>query len=308
MVVPVLNEEESIVPYLASVGKILSFLPYQVEYVFVNDGSRDRTLEVLHECSKTFPIRIVNLSRNFGKEAALTAGIEHARGEAVIPMDVDLQDPAEILVDMLGAWEGGADVVLARRVDRSKDGWLKRKTAEWFYKVHNCLSDTVIPENVGDFRVIGRRVVDALLTMEERRRFMKGMFAWVGFRTATIDYVRAERTHGNTKFSGWKLWNLGLEGLTSFSTAPLRVWTYLGAFVSFYAFLHAAYIIVRTLIFGKDLAGYASLMTVMLFLGGVQLIGIGVLGEYIGRIYIESKKRPLYIVEGVYEAERQSTC
>lgn len=252
LVVPVFNEEDSIVPFLDRVASLVGDFCYQVEYVFVNDGSRDRTLDVVREQSAKHNIVCVNLSRNFGKEAALTAGIEYATGDAIVPIDVDLQDPPELLAHMVGEWERGADVVLARRIDRSADGWLKRKSAEYFYRLHNYLSDTQIPPNVGDFRLMDRRVVDAVLSLGERRRFMKGIFAWVGFKSVIIDYVRPERAHGKSKFSGWKLWNFGLEGLTSFSTIPLRVWMYVGALVSGYAFCHALYLLLRTMILTRQ--------------------------------------------------------
>ena len=300
LVVPVLNEEDAIGPFIARVSEVASDLPYRIEFVFVNDGSFDSTLEVLRKYSVTENILVLNFSRNFGKEAALTAGIEHATGDAIIPIDVDLQDPPILIANMVKEWERGFDVVLARRIDRSTDGWLKRKTAEWFYQINNALSDTPIPDNVGDFRLMDRRVVEAIKTIGERRRFMKGIFAWVGYKSTILNYVREERAHGKTKFSGWRLWNFGLEGITSFSTAPLRIWTYLGTVVSAFAISYAVFILIRTLLYGKDLPGYASIMIAILFFAGVQLIGIGVLGEYVGRIYIESKKRPLYILEGVY--------
>ncbi len=235
-------------------------------------------------------------SRNFGKEAALTAGLDEAHGEAVIPIDADLQDPPELIPTLISHWREGYEVVLAKRSDRLSDGFLKRKTAGLFYRLHNHISDTAIPENVGDFRLIDRAVVTALHALPERRRFMKGLFAWVGFKTATVEYARATRVAGKTKFGGWRLWNFALEGITSFSTIPLRVWTYLGTSFAVIGFLYALFIIVRVLVFGKDTPGFASLLVAILFLGGVQLIGIGVIGEYIGRIYIESKQRPIYIV------------
>jgi glycosyltransferase involved in cell wall biosynthesis len=211
-------------------------------------------------------------------------------------MDADLQDPPELIPALISHWRQGYEVVLAKRSDRQSDGFLKKKTAELFYRLHNHISDTAIPENVGDFRLLDRAVVTALHALPERRRFMKGLFAWVGFKTATVEYARATRVAGKTKFTGWRLWNFALEGITSFSTMPLRVWTYLGTSFAIIGFLYALFIILRTLVFGVDLPGYASLLTAILFLGGIQLMGIGVIGEYIGRIYIESKQRPIYIV------------
>ena len=273
----------------------------QFEIICVNDGSRDRTLEKLiaAACCDS-KIKILDLSRNFGKEAALTAGIEEARGDAVIPIDADLQDPPELIPVLIEHWQNGYDVVLAKRRDRSTDSFLKRKTAELFYQLHNRVATPQIPENVGDFRLIDRCVVEALKRLHEKRRFMKGLFAWVGFKTVTVEYVRQPRATGKTKFSGWKLWNLALEGITSFSTTPLRVWTYIGFMISSLSFAYGLFIVSHTLIYGVDVPGYSSLLTAILFLGGVQLIGIGILGEYIGRIYIELKNRPIYIVRKRY--------
>ena len=299
LVVPMYNEAQALDALFARLAQVLEPLQprYRFEVVCVNDGSRDATLETLIRKSRELPmLRVVDLSRNFGKEAALSAGIGEARGDAVIPLDADLQDPPELIVPMLEKWEAGAEVVLAHRVNRDTDSFLKRLTAKYFYRVHNALSEPTIPENVGDFRLMDRRVVDVLLSLPESRRFMKGLFAWVGFRTESVGYERRERSAGSTKFSGWKLWNLALEGITSFSTVPLRVWTYLGLGVSLFALVFALFIVLRTLLFGIDIPGYASMIVVALFLGGVQLIGIGVIGEYVGRIYLETKGRPVYLV------------
>ncbi len=284
-----------LLPALESTGESL-------EIVWVNDGSKDETLKRLREFQKTEPrLRVVDLSRNFGKEAALTCGIDYARGTAVVPIDADLQDPPELIVEMVRVWRQGFDVVLAQRVERSSDSIFKRKTADWFYRLHNTISESPIPANVGDFRLMDRKVVDALKQLPERRRFMKGLFAWVGFRQATIPYAREARSAGESKFSGWRLWNFALEGITSFSTVPLRVWTYLGLVIALVAFAFGLFIIGRTLMLGSDMPGYASLITVVLFLGGTQLIGLGVLGEYIGRLYGEAKGRPIYIVRESYD-------
>jgi len=245
----------------------------------------------------------VNFSRNFGKEAALFAGLEHASGEAVIPMDVDLQDPVEVVPQLIEKWRNGAEVVLAKRVDRTSDRFLKRKSAEWFYKLHNKISIPKIEENVGDFRLMSRRVVDAVKQLPERQLFMKGILSWVGFKTDIVEYARAERAAGVSKFNGWKLWNFAMEGITSFSTFPLRVWTYLGLLVAGLSFIFVAWMVMGKLLWGNPVPGYPSLMSAILFLGGVQLIGIGVLGEYVGRIYTEAKNRPRYIVESVVQAE-----
>ena len=268
----------------------------------MDDGSTDSTLSELIELTKKDTrFHILEFSRNFGKEAALSAGIDFANGDAVIPIDADLQDPPELIIKMVQLWKDGAEVVLAKRVDRSTDSFMKRKTASLFYKLHNKLSTSMrIPENVGDFRLMDRVVVDALKQLPERQRFMKGLFAWVGFKSVTVEYSRSSRSAGETKFSGWRLWNFALEGITSFSLVPLKIWTYLGLFGAFLAFLYASFIIVRTLIFGIVLPGYASLLVVVLFFGSLQLISIGILGEYIGRIYFETKNRPLYIVRKRY--------
>lgn len=305
IVVPFFNEGPGVEVFGAALRKVLNAIPdYQVELVCVDDGSTDDTLPRLLALASRDPrFRVIELSRNFGKEAALTAGLDAARGAAVIPMDADLQDPPALLQQLLQLWEEGADVVLARRADRSSDGLLKRKTAEWFYRMHNLVSDIAIPQNVGDFRLMDRQVVDALKRLPERQRFMKGLFSWVGFRTAYVDYARGARAVGSTKFPGWKLWNFAIEGFTSFSTAPLRIWTYVGLAGAACTALYGTAILIRTLVFGVDVPGYASLLLAVLFFGSLQLISLGLLGEYIGRIYIESKQRPVYIVRGQYGQE-----
>ena len=303
LVVPFYNEEEVIRLFFSTVTPILESIPsIDFEIICVNDGSRDRTLALLTlEASRDSRIRVIDLSRNFGKEAALTAGLDEAGGSIIVPFDADLQDPPTVIPLLVQKWREGHDVVLARRANRSTDSYLKRQTAKWFYRAHNAVSDISIPEDVGDFRLFTREVADALKLLPETRRFMKGLFAWVGYRTATIDYVREPRVAGTSKFSGWRLWNFALEGFTSFSTLPLRVWTYIGSGVAFMAFCYAVYLVLRTLIRGIDVPGYASVFTAVLMLGGLQLVGIGVLGEYIGRIYAESKKRPVYLIRSRYQ-------
>ncbi|QVQ29251.1 glycosyltransferase family 2 protein [Achromobacter deleyi] len=303
IVVPFYNESETISFFYETITRVLPEMGIRrYELVCVNDGSKDDTLLKLVALSKLDErVRVVDLSRNFGKEAALTAGVDESVGDVVVPMDCDLQDPPQLIGVMLNRWQQGFDVVLAKRSDRSSDGYLKRVTAAMFYRVHNKLSDTSIPENVGDFRLMDRRVVDALKLMPERRRFMKGLFAWVGFKSTVVEYVREQRVAGTTKFSGIKLVNFAIEGITSFSTAPLRLTTYMGLLTSAAAFLYAMYIIVRTLVHGADLPGYSSMLTVILFLGGVQLISVGIVGEYVGRIYMESKQRPIYIIQDRYQ-------
>lgn len=304
IVCPLYNEAEALTGFLQRLVPVLEAMQAQYEIVCVNDGSTDSTLDHLLAARQQHPqLVILNLSRNFGKEAALTCGIDHARGAAVIPIDVDLQDPPELIPEMLQLWQQGFDVVLAQRTDRSTDNLFKRTTADWFYRLHNMIADAPIPPNVGDFRLMDRKVVEALKALPERRRFMKGLFAWVGFRQAVIPYRRAAREAGSSKFSGWRLWNFALEGITSFSTAPLRFWTYLGLLFALLSFLYGSFIIGRVLLLGRDMPGYASLITVVLFLGGIQLIGLGVLGEYLGRIYSEAKGRPVYIVRDHYKHE-----
>ena len=301
IIAPCYNEEETIEPFLRRIEEILTQINEPYEIVFINDGSRDNTLNVLINAKQNFKnIRIINFSRNFGKEAALTAGLDKARGEAAIPIDVDLQDPPELIKELVARWREGYDVVLAKRADRTSDSFAKRVSADLFYKLNGKISNVDIPNNVGDFRLMSKRVVEALKQLPENQRFMKGLFAWVGFKTVAIEYVREKREAGQSSFNGWKLWNFALDGITSFSTLPLRIWLYIGALVSFLSFLYGSFIILKTLIFGVDLPGYASLAVIMLFLGGIQLIGIGILGEYIGRIYSESKRRPSYIIEGEY--------
>ena len=303
IVVPFFNEGGAINHFYSGMSPILSInIGCNFEVICVDDGSTDSTLaELIKLTKKDTRFHILEFSRNFGKEAALSAGIDFANGDAVIPIDADLQDPPELIIKMVQLWKDGAEVVLAKRVDRSSDSFMKRKTASLFYRLHNKLSTSMrIPENVGDFRLMDRIVVDALKQLPERQRFMKGLFAWVGFKSVTVEYSRSSRSAGETKFSGWRLWNFALEGITSFSLVPLKIWTYLGLFGAFFAFLYASFIIARTLIFGIVLPGYASLLVVVLFFGSLQLISLGILGEYIGRIYFETKNRPLYIVRKRY--------
>ena len=298
IVVPFHNEAGGVDAFQRELGAALAALPgHAFEIICVDDGSTDGTLDelvALHQ--RDARVRVIELSRNFGKEAALTAGIDAARGDAVVAMDADLQDPPALIQRLVSEWERGADVVLARRTDRSSDSFLKRSTARLFYRLHNSVSSVKIPDNVGDFRLLDRKAVDALKTLPERQRFMKGLFAWIGFKTVAVDYARRSRSSGTSKFSGWRLWNFALEGFTSFSTVPLRVWTYVGALGALATFLYALFIIVRVLMLGIDVPGYASLLVAILFLGSLQLLSVGLLGEYIGRMYLETKQRPVYVV------------
>jgi glycosyltransferase involved in cell wall biosynthesis len=301
VVVPVYNEEENLDALFGRLMAVLAEIGARYEIVCVNDGSRDGTLKGLIDYHHRYPqIKVVNLSRNFGKDVAMTAGIDHARGEAVIPIDADLQDPPELIADMVGKWREGYDVVYASRRERKGETWLKRFTAGIFYRVMNKLSDFPIPPNTGDFRLLDRRVVESLKRMPERNRFMKGLFAWVGYRQTAIFFDREPRHLGQTKWNYWKLWNFALDGITSFSFLPLKVWTYVGFALACLTLLYACFLLGRTIIFGNDVPGYASLMVAVLFLGGIQLLTLGIVGEYIGRVYEEVKGRPLYLVRDRY--------
>jgi polyisoprenyl-phosphate glycosyltransferase len=298
LLVPMFNEEQVIPAFFNEVLAVLNELNVDWEIICVNDGSKDRTLEMLSQKNLLDSrIKIINFSRNFGKERALTAAIDFATGDAVIPIDADLQDPPELIPLMIQRWHEGYDIVNAVRAHRKTDTLLKRFTAKMFYRAINAISEIHIPSNAGDYRLLSRRVCDALHLLGERRRFMKGLFSWVGYPTATIEYSRKARVMGNSKFSYWKLWNFAIEGITSFSTAPLRLASYLGLISAISSFFYALIIVVKTMIFGNPVSGYPSLMTAILFLGGVQLIFIGIIGEYIGRIHDEVKGRPIYIIE-----------
>ncbi|HWW05536.1 glycosyltransferase family 2 protein [Collimonas sp.] len=303
LVVPFYNESSAVAHFFQRITPVLAALDtLSYEIVCINDGSADDTLaQLIAIAERDNRVRVIDLSRNFGKEAALTAGLNEALGDAVIPIDADLQDPPELIPRLIEQWRNGYEVVLARRVNRDSDSFLKRKTAQLFYRLYNAVSDIKLPDNVGDFRLIDRQVLEALKQLPENRRFMKGLFAWVGFKTATVEYVREARSAGESKFSGWRLWNFALEGITSFSTVPLRWWTYCGSAISLFAFIYGLVTIIKTLIRGIDMPGYASILTVVLFLGGIQLIGIGVLGEYLGRTYLESKGRPVYLIRRRYQ-------
>ena len=301
LIIPVKDEEEAIGVFLARVVPVLEKLDdpaaRSFEIIFVDDGSSDRTLDLIREAHARDPrIRGLSLSRNFGKEAALSAGLDRARGMAVIPMDVDLQDPPEAIAPMLAKWRDGFDVVFGVRDNRESDSLPKRLTADLYYRAHNWLSSDKIPEHAGDFLLLDRRVVDFISNMPERNRFMKGLFAWAGFKSAAVLYHREERKVGRTKYNYWKLWTLAVDGITSASTVPLRIWSYLGGAVALGALGYAIFIIIRTFTSGIEVPGYASLMVAILFLGGLQLLSLGVLGEYVGRILTEVKHRPLYVV------------
>ncbi len=300
LIVPVFNEEEAIERFYRAVRAEPSLQEMTVEILFINDGSVDATEALCADLARADEwVSVVNFSRNFGKESALFAGLEYADGDVVVPMDVDLQDPIELVATLIERWRSGAEVVLAKRRSRESDSSLKRWTARLYYRLHNWIASTSIEENVGDFRLLDRKVVVAIRQLPEQQLFMKGVLSWVGFRTEIVEYDRPRRVAGCSKFGFWRLWNLALDGITSFSTLPLRLWSYVGAVVSLCALVAAVYRIVDQLLHGSDAPGYPSLIVTMLFLGGIQLIGIGILGEYIGRIYQETKHRPRYVVREV---------
>ena len=301
VVVPLYNEELNIDYLFERLLSVLSHLDMRYEIVCVNDGSKDNTIGCLIEHHHQNPkIKVVNLSRNYGKEIALSAGLDYANGNAVIPIDADLQDPPELIAELVEKWREGYDVVYATRRSRQGESWVKRFTANVFYRTIDGLSQVPIPRNTGDFRLLDRRVVDALKQMPERTRFMKGLFAWVGFKQTSVIYDRPSRYKGETKWNYWKLWNFAIDGITSFSFLPLKVWSYVGLLVAIPSFFYASFLVIRTLIYGIDFPGYASIMVAVLFLGGVQLVSLGVLGEYLGRVYEEVKGRPLYLVRESY--------
>lgn len=297
LVVPVFNEEANVPNFLERVIPILNEIGDNWEIVFVNDGSRDATLDLLrlaHTCDQR--VRAIDFSRNFGKEIALCAGLDHTRGKAVIPIDVDLQDPPELIIEMVAKWRAGFDVVLAQRVDRSSDSWAKRTAAAAFYRVIAKLSKVAIPADVGDFRLLDSKVVEAVRGYRERARFMKGIFATLGYKTCFVSYTRAPRANGDSKFNPFQLMRLAIEGIVSFTDVPLKIWTYVGGLTSLAAAIYAIFILLNTVIFGNSVPGYASLVIFTLLLNGLTLLGLGIQGEYVARIFAEVKGRPLYLV------------
>jgi len=303
-VVPMHNEELSLETFFGRVGSVMQPLDCDYEIVCVNDGSRDATMNRLVEASqRDGRIKVVDLTRNFGKDIALTAGLDYATGDAVVPIDADLQDPPECVPEMIRLWREGWDVVYGTRIDRSSDTLGKRISANWFYQIFNSISEIPIPANTGDFRLMDRLVVGDVRRLRERNRFMKGMFAWVGYRQTSVDYARPVRQVGETSWNLWKLWNFALDGIVAFTTLPLRVWSYLGVLISVGSFLYAVVLMLRVLVFGADVPGYASIMVVVLVFGGLQLLTMGIVGEYLARIYLEVKQRPLYLVRETHGLE-----
>lgn len=297
VVVPAYNEQQVLEAFHRRLADALATLPCRAEILYVNDGSTDNTLEVMRTLrAGDDRTSILDLSRNFGKEIAISAGLDHANGDAVVLIDADLQDPPELIPTLVERWREGYDVVYARRRNRSGESSLKRATAFGFYRVIQRLCEFPIPADTGDYRLLSARAVLAMRRFRERHRFMKGLFAWIGYSQVAVEYQRDARQAGNTKFTYWKLWNLALEGITSFSVGPLKVATYLGIFIAMCSFLFAAWVVAKTLLFGDPVRGYPTIMTTILFLGGMQLTAIGLLGEYVGRIFNETKCRPLYFV------------
>jgi glycosyltransferase involved in cell wall biosynthesis len=306
VVVPVFNEAEGLAEFHRRLASVMDTCG-SWEVIYVNDGSRDTSLLVLETLRHADRrVALLNLSRNFGKEIALTAGLEHVKGQAIVVIDADLQDPPEVIPDLVKEWRYGFDVIYAQRRVRTGETWVKRVTASLFYRLMQRLGDTTIPRNTGDCRLMSRRVVDAVLQLREQHRFMKGIFSWVGFPSKAVLYDREPRYAGISKWSYWQLWNLALEGITSGTVLPLRVSTYVGLLVASLATIYAIVVVVMTILFGNPVAGYPSLIAVILFLGGVQLISLGVIGEYLGRVFNESKGRPLYFVER-FEPSKQPT-
>ena len=297
IVIAAYNEQSALPVMHARLARVLQGLDLDCRVLYVDDGSRDRTWDVLRDIAAGDPrVSLLRLARNFGKELALTAGLDQVHTDAAMVLDADGQDPPELIPAFVAKWREGYDVVYGTRTRRDGETWLKKFTAAGFYRVMRWLSQTDIPRDTGDFRLMSRRVLDALRQLRERQRFMKGLFTWVGFRQVTLPYDREARLAGDTKFNYWRLWNLALEGITSFSTVPLRLATYVGVLTALVAFGWGLWIIARTVVWGDPVQGWPSLMTVVLFLGGLQLVALGIVGEYLGRMYVESKQRPLYLV------------
>jgi glycosyltransferase involved in cell wall biosynthesis len=300
VVAPAYNEADGLTEFVHRLDAVMRAHGIQYEIVFVNDGSTDHTLLVMQSLRAVHPdITIVNLSRNFGKETAMTAGIAHAIGDAMVIIDTDLQDPPELIPDMIDGWHAGYDVVYAQRVERAGETWMKKTTARLFYWTVKRMGPVPIPENTGDFRLLSRRAAQALLQIPERHRFMKGLYAWIGFRQKALPYRRLARFTGRSKWNYWQLWNLAIEGITSFTIVPLKLATYMGFLIAMAAFAYGLMIVVKALFLGEPVRGFPTIMSVMLLLGGVQLIVLGFIGEYLGRIFDETKQRPLYLLESV---------
>jgi len=307
LVVPIYNEQGNLKNFFDRTSKTMSEIGVPWEMIFINDGSSDNSLaEALKLHEQHEEVNVIDLSRNFGKEIALSAGLDYASGDAIVEIDADLEHPPEVIVDLVARWREGFQIVFAMRKNRVAETMLKRVSAKLYYRIFGWLSKIENHDKLGDFCLLDRCVVDKLIEFPEHNRFMKGLVAWTGFKQGFVTYELGVRSSGESKWNYWRLWNFALEGITSFSSIPLKLWTYVGVVVAFFAFLYTAIIVARTIIFGIDVPGYASLLSVVLFIGGVQLISLGVLGEYIGRIYTEVKNRPLYIVQDTYGFKQQS--
>jgi glycosyltransferase involved in cell wall biosynthesis len=302
VVVPAYNEEEVLPEFHRRLSAVLDNLDLTSEILYVNDGSRDRTLETIQGFADP-RVAVIDLSRNFGKEIALTAGLDHADGDAVVVIDADLQDPPELIPQLVARWREGYDVVYARRTARDGETLLKKTTAKLFYRFMQGINRVKIPADTGDFRLLSRRAVAALRQVRETHRFMKGLFTWIGFPQVAVDYRRDPRFAGKTKWNYWQLWNFALEGITSFTITPLKIATYAGLITACGSFAFALLVIYKTLVYGDPVQGYPSMMVVILFLGGVQLMSLGLIGEYLGRMFNETKRRPLYFINSVHPSE-----
>lgn len=307
ILIPAYNEQDNLRHLYERLNKFAGEMPnYNFEFLFINDGSRDKTLEIIKDFAEHDDrIAYVNLSRNYGKETAMIAGLDHVTGDATVIIDADLQDPPELIPQMIKYWEEGYDDIYARRSSRKGESWLKKSTSTVFYKILQHSTRIPIQQDTGDFRLLDRRCVEALKQIRESQRYTKGMFSWIGYKKKEITYERDPRFAGSTKWNYFQLVNLAIEGIVSFTTSPLRISTFMGVIVSLFAFLYMIYLVVRTILVGSDLAGYPSMMAVILFLGGVQLLSIGIIGEYVGRIFNETKNRPLYFVEEYHHSEHK---
>ena len=311
IVVPAYNEEEVLTEFHEAVDIALSRLPFDLEIVYINDGSTDATLEIINDLRNDDKrVTLIDLSRNFGKEIALSAGLHKAAGDAVVIIDADLQDPPGLIPELIDEWQNGYDVVYAKRTLRNGESFLKKTTAHFFHRIIQHVGNFSIPEDTGDFRILSRRAVNALNTFKEHHRFMKGLFAWIGFKQKAVYYKRDSRRAGKSKWSYWRLWNFALDGITSFTIAPLKISTYIGTITALSAFGYGIYMMIDTLLHGNEVPGYPSLIVIILILGGVQLVAIGILGEYLGRIFNETKQRPLYFINeylpGIHAADKPS--
>ena len=307
IVVPAYNEQEVLPEFHKRLSQVVSEIDMDIEIIYINDGSTDETLALLSNLHDTDArVAIIDLSRNFGKEIALTAGLHHANGDAVVVIDADLQDPPELIPTFIKEWKNGYDVVYAKRSIRHGESLIKKATANIFYRIMQRIGNVQLPEDTGDYRLLNKKALNALNTLDEKNRFMKGLFAWIGFKQKAVLYKRDPRHAGTTKWNYWKLWNFALDGITSFTTAPLRISTYLGLFTALGAFLYGTYTIIQTLVYGSEVPGYPSLIVIILFIGGIQLTAIGVLGEYLGRIFGEIKNRPLYFINDHLPRKKQT--